>query len=182
MAEEIILPIEPQRRFNKRRLILVLVILLLAAVALFLLIHPLKPKEPVYKGIVPQNVARAVNFKVYYPDPAKLPAGYTLDKNSFTSPVKNGVAYTVSYDNGKKMVFSVQTKPADTELQSFNANYIPLKLDFQTSLGQGAIGAYQGETLASLPIINGPWIIVKAPADVNQEHLKQVLRSLKTDR
>jgi hypothetical protein len=135
-----------------------------------------KPASP-----VPASVSSNVNFKIYYPDQARLPAGYRLDLGSFRSPVKNGVAYSVSYGNGKKIVFSVQTKPSDQELQSFNTNYIPLKLDFQTALGQGEIGAYNGQTLASLPIVNGPWVVVTAPDDVNQDHLKHVMRSLKTD-
>lgn len=181
MAEEIIPPIAPQPRFRKIRLVQLALIVVLAAVVGYLLINPTAPKQSVYRGVVPQTIARAVNFKVYYPDPAKLPAGYVLDKNSFKNPVKNGVSYAVNYGDGQQLVFSVQPKPSDSELQAFTANYIPLKLDFQTPLGQGAIGAYQLKTLASLPIIKGPWVVVTAPGDVNQDNLKQILRSLKTD-
>jgi hypothetical protein len=129
--------------------------------------------------LVPKNIAQAVDFPVYYPDPAKLPAGYTLDLNSFSNPVKNGVAYKVGYGTGQKIVFSVQTKPADSELQSFNSNYIPLRIDVQTPVGQAAIGAYHSQTLASVPVINGPWIVITAPPDINQDQFKQVLNSLK---
>lgn len=136
-------------------------------------------KAAIRPSPVPVNISRAVNFKIYYPDQSKLPAGYVLDKNSFALPVKNGVAYSVSYDKGKKIVFSVQTKPVDSELQSFNANYIPLRVDVQTPLGQAEIGAYKGQTLASLPILNGPWIVITAPSDINQQQLKQVINSIK---
>jgi hypothetical protein len=179
MAEEIVLPIQPPSRSKKLWLAVLLVLLIGAGTAAFIFFKP--EKKPVYTGTVPQAIAQAVNYKVYYPEAAKLPAGYHLDNNSFKNPVKNGVAYTVSYGQAQHLVFSVQPKPSDAELQSFIANYIPLKLDFQTSLGQGSIGAYQGKTLASLPLINGPWVVVTAPPDVNQDHLKQILRSLKTD-
>lgn len=127
---------------------------------------------------VPKEVAQAVNFPVYYPDPKKLPAGYSLNTGSFSSPVKNGVSYSVSYGSGQKIVFSVQTKPSDNELQSFNGNYIPLRIDYQTPIGQAEIGAYHSQTLASLPVINGPWIVITAPSDINQDQLKQILNAI----
>jgi hypothetical protein len=182
MAEEVFVPLEPQKRSTKRWLLAVAGLLIVAgAMIACVAMRPTEKPKPEYNGVVPQVIAEKVSFKVYYPDPAKLPAGYALDKGSFQSPVPSGVAYKVNYGQGQSLVFSVQARPADSELQSFNANYIPLKLDFQTKLGQGAIGAYQGETLATLPILNGPWVIVRGPADVNQDQLKQILGSLKTD-
>jgi hypothetical protein len=140
--------------------------------------HTITPK-PVSNSPVPQAVAQSVNFPIYYPDSKKLPVGYTLNRNSFTSPVKNGVAYSLNYDNGKKIVFSVQVKPSDNELQSFNSSYIPLRIDYQTLVGQAEIGAYHNQTLVSLPIINGPWVVITAPPDINQDQLKQVISALK---
>lgn len=154
----------------------------LAGIIVFVLIHSDQPKKAAVKpaGPVPAQIAAAVPYKIYYPDQSKLPNGYTLDGHSFANPVKNGVSYAVNYGGGKKIIFSVQTKPSDNELQAFQSNFIPLKIDFQTPLGLGSIGAYRGQTLASLPIENGPWIVVTAPADINQEDLKQVFRSLKS--
>jgi hypothetical protein len=109
-----------------------------------------------------------------------LPPGYNLNTNSFNlSPDKKGVYYSVSYGANKKIVFSVQVKPTDNELQSFNSNYIPLRVDYQTPIGQAEIGAYHSQTLVSLPVINGPWIVITAPPDINQDQLKQVLRAIK---
>ena len=179
MAEEIILPVEPSRRSGKRWLILALTLLILAGVSYPYFISSKKSAKPV--NVIPVSISRKVGFKVYYPDQTKLPAGYTFDRNSVKSPVKNGVAYTVSYGAGSRLVFSVQARPSDQDLQTFTSNYIPLKLDFQTRLGQAEIGAYRGQALVSLPIVNGPWVIVTAPSDVNQDQLKQVIRSLKTD-
>jgi hypothetical protein len=158
-----------------------LILAVLAGVIVFMVIHTNQPQKAAVKpaGPVPSQIAAAVTYKIYYPDQAKLPAGYVLDRNSFANPVKNGISYSVNYDNDKKIVFSVQIRPSDNELQSFQSNFIPLSIDFQTPLGQGAIGAYHGQTLASLPIENGPWVVATAPADVNQDNLKQVLRALK---
>ncbi len=133
---------------------------------------------------VPKTIASSVSFSIYYPEQSKLPAGYTLDLNSFKQPVRNGVNYTVSYSNGHKLVFSLQPKPSATELQNFSANYIPLHITYHTSIGQALLGAYNTktgtETLVSLPA-NGSstWIILTAPYDINQDQLKQVLSALR---
>jgi hypothetical protein len=136
-----------------------------------------KPASP-----VPAVVSRAVSFPVYYPDRAKLPVGYTLDLNSFKTPVKNGVTYSVSYGN-QKLVFSLQLKPSNNELESFKTNYIPLRIDYQTPIGLAEIGAYNNhgnvQTLISLPTKTNTWIIITGPYDTNQDKLKQVLSSLK---
>lgn len=135
--------------------------------------------KPPVSSPVSESVNKSVNFPVYYPDQGKLPVGYALVVNSITSPVKNGVSYAVSYDNDKKIVFSVQAKPSDDELESFRSNFIPLRIAFQTALGQGEIGAYNNQTLVSLPVVNGPWIVITAPPDINQNQLKQVVHALK---
>jgi len=164
-------------------LIVVLVLFLVIAGTAVGWAHWHQPKKPAQAPFVPASISQAVDFPVYYPEQAKLPAGYTLDKGSFSSPVKNGVTYSVSYGANKKIVFSLQTKPSDNELQSFNSNYIPLRNDYQTPNGQAEIGAYNNhgtlETLASLPVSNGPWIIMTAPQDIDQNQLKQVIASLR---
>ncbi|HET7320232.1 MAG TPA: hypothetical protein VFI84_01435 [Candidatus Saccharimonadales bacterium] len=128
---------------------------------------------------VPKTVAQSVKFPVYYPDPKKLPKGYILDTDSFANPLNQGVQYAVGYDGGKKIVFTVQTKPSDNDLQAFNNSYIPLRIDYKTPLGQAEIGAYQLQTLVSVPINNGPWVIITAPGDINPADLKQILLALK---
>jgi hypothetical protein len=159
-----------------------LIVLVLAgalAGAVVLSQQPKKTRGPI--SPVPASISHAVNFKVYYPDQSKLPVGYIFDKNSFANPVKNGISYSVNYGNGSKIVFSLQTKPSDNELQTFNGNFIPLRIDIQTPLGQAESGVYREKTLASLPITNGPWVVVTAPKDINQQQLKQILSSLKAD-
>jgi hypothetical protein len=128
---------------------------------------------------VPKAIRQSVDFPVYYPDPKKLPSGYTLNLSSFKTPIKNGVTYSVSYGNGKQLVFSVQPKPSPAELQTFDGNYLPLKTTYQTPVGQAEIGAYNLKTLVSLPTSSSTWIIITAPPNINQGQLKQVLSSIK---
>jgi hypothetical protein len=169
------------RKSKQLRAIWIIVLLLIGAAAAGFWLHNRHTATPmqVSNSPVPRALAQSVNFPVYYPDPKKLPAGYTLNLGSFAAPVKNGVNYSVNYDNGKKIVFSVQLKPADSELQSFNSSYIPLRIDYQTPVGQAEIGSYHSKTLVSLPVINGPWIIITAPLDINQDQLKSVLSSIR---
>jgi hypothetical protein len=169
------------RKSKQLRFIWIIVLLLIGAAAAGFWLqnrHTATPM-PAANSPVPRALAQSVNFPIYYPDPKKLPPGYVLIRNSFTSPVRNGVTYSITYDNGKKIVFSVQTKPSDNELQSFNSSYIPLRIDYQAPVGQAEIGSYHSKTLVSLPVINGPWIIITAPLDINQNQLKSVLSSIR---
>lgn len=152
----------------------VVIAVLAAGIAWFFL----RPKSP-----VPSKIAKAVDFPVYYPDPKKLPAGYTLDTTSFKNPVSNGISYSVDYGNGQKLVFSLQDKPSSSELQDFNSNYIPLHNDYKTPVGQAELGAYNNhgttESLISLPTNGKTWIIITAPYNTDQTKLKQVLSALR---
>jgi hypothetical protein len=139
--------------------------------------------SPKNNSPVPAAIAQAVNFPVYYPDPKKLPAGYVLDTASFIKHSDKGITYSVDYDNGQKLVFSVQPKASASDLQNFNTSYIPLRIDYQTPIGQAEIGAYnnhgQTESLISLPTDTNAWIIITGPYSIDQSQLKQVLNSLK---
>ena len=132
---------------------------------------------------VPKDVSKKVSFIVYYPDPKKLPAGYTLDITSFSNPQKEAVLYSVKYDNNKKIVFSVQPKPSEDELQNFYSNYIPLRNQLDVSIGHAEIGAYNLKndlkTMVSLTTKTSTWLIITAPSDVNPDMLNQVLASLR---
>lgn len=175
-----------EKGVKKRWLLWLIIVFVIAGVATGAWLH-WRPHQthtlPKPASPVPAAVSQAVSFPVYYPDQAKLPAGYVLDLNSFKTPVKNGVAYSVSYGNNQKLVFSLQAKPSANELESFKANYIPLRIDYQTDIGQAEIGAYNNhgnvQTLISLPTKTNTWIIITAPYDTNQDKLKKVLNSLK---
>jgi hypothetical protein len=132
---------------------------------------------------VPKDIRKAVSFKVYYPDEAKMPKGYVLDKSSFRKAEGSVVLFSISYDNGRSMVVSEQPQPPQDIIEKFKTSAIPVSNKVSTYLGQAAIGAYNNgdkiQTVTSLPITNGPWLIITAPSDVNQDELKQVLQALK---
>jgi hypothetical protein len=106
-----------------------------------------------------------------------------LDLSSFSSPQQGTILYSVKYDTNKKIIFSIQAKPSDSEIQNFYTNYIPLRNHLKISLGNVEIGAYGTsdnlKTVASLPTNDGSWLIATAPPDINQNQLEQVLNSLK---
>jgi hypothetical protein len=128
---------------------------------------------------VPKSISSLVNFPIYYPDQKKLPAGYILIRDSFRSPIENGIGYTVNYGENQHIVFSVQKTPSDSEAQAFNDSYIPARTDYLTPLGQAEIGTYKSQLLVSLPIKNGSWLVITAPLDINIDQLKTVLQTLK---
>ena len=111
-----------------------------------------------------------------------MPPGYHLDTASFKSPETGVVLFSVSYGNARSMVFSETAKPSSDVLDKFNSSAIPVHTQINTPYGKAFIGAYgEGKslrTVASLPITNGPWLIVTAPSDINQDDLSKVLSAL----
>jgi len=167
-------------RFKKLKIVFIscLIIIILVVTGEFGRVIFIKNDSP-----VPKMVIKAVNYPIYYPDQKKLPSGYMLNINSFKNPVANGAYYTVTYNTGKQIIFSLQEKPSDRDLEAFINNYIVLHNDYQTSSGLAKIGAYNNhgvlETLISLPTNDKTWLIITAPPDINQNQLKQVLSSLR---
>ncbi|GEM_PF-625712 len=130
---------------------------------------------------VPKKIQSAVSFTVYYPDQKKLPAGYVLDMNSFSSG-QGAVVYTVNY-GGKKLFFSLQKKPTSLQIQGFYAKYLALHTSTQLAIGTATIGAInngkQVRSLVSIPTSSNAWILITGPPDVNQDQLNRVLRAIK---
>lgn len=130
---------------------------------------------------VPSQLTKDVNFPIYYPDPKKLPAGYTLDRGSFTSPAPGVILYAVNY-NGGKLIFSIQQKPSASELKSFNTQRIPLHTSLKTKVGEAVIGAIGNQSIVSLPTNSNAWIIVTAPYATDQAKLADVLNVLRSNK
>jgi hypothetical protein len=173
------------RKSKQLRFIWIIILLLIGAAAAGFWLHNRHTTTPMpaANSPVPKTLAQSVNFPIYYPDPKKLPAGYVLDSASFAKPVSQGIKYSVNYDKDQKMVFSLQPKPPAADLQNFNTNYIPLRIDYPTAVGQAEIGAYNNhgktESLISLPTKTNTWIIITAPYNIDQAKLKQVISSLR---
>lgn len=132
-------------------------------------------------SIVPKKIRKSVNFSVYYP--ASMPSGYMLDTNSFRLAEAGVVLFSVTNSNSKDIVFSEQQQPSNTEIDKFISSYLPLNSTVQLPLGMARVGAYGSapniRTVLSLPIYNGPWLIVTAPSEINQADLVKITDSLK---
>jgi hypothetical protein len=179
VTEDIVRPttMATSTRRNNRRILVtsVTVVILLAGLTLFF-IHNHRSGKP-----VPPEVQRAVNFPIYYPRQSDLPAGYTLDTTTIRLAQQGVVIYSVK-KGGQQLVFSEEETPDGNIIDKFTSSYIPLHNTITTDLGKAAIGAAgQGanlQTIVSLPISKGPWLIVTAPANTKQSEMKQILQSL----
>ncbi len=160
---------------NKKLIFALLAALLIAGLSVGIY------KASSHAGIVPQRVQKSVNFLIYYPNMGKLPAGYTLDTQSFRLAQPGVVLFAVTYDGSKSLVFSEEEKPSSEDINKFISSYIPVNTTQQLALGQAKIGAYGSapniRTLVSLPI-QGTWLIVTAPSDVSQNDIVTILQAL----
>ena len=164
---------------RKKRPVLtwIIVIVLVLGAAAGMYVWRFGPKSP-----VPKHIRNQVSFHIYYPDQNKMPAGYTLDIATFRIAQPGVVLFSVSYGNGRSMVFSEEAQPGGDVVSKFVSSAIPINNALSTPIGKATVGAYGSgkdlRTLASLPIANGPWLILTAPSDINQTDLINILRSL----
>ena len=111
-----------------------------------------------------------------------MPVGYKVDTSSFRTAESNVVLFSVNYSNGRSLVFSESEKPSGDVIDKFNASAIPIHTQVSTAVGKALVGAYGSgkdlRTIASLPITNGPWLIITAPSDINQADLEKVLQAI----
>lgn len=156
-------------------LAIVLVLLIVAGVGLWAYTQR-------YTGPFPADIRAKANFDLYYPDSAKLPPGYSLDKSSFTYAAEGpAVLYSVKFDDDQKWVFSIQPKPDSDAMEQFLKTQIPLHLETITPVGRAYLGAIKEKSVNSLPTDGNSWIIVTGPIDHDQEKLKLMLKALVID-
>jgi hypothetical protein len=126
---------------------------------------------------VPKSIKQSVDFPVYYPRQDKLPMDYKLDSDSFVKLTADVVSYSVS-SASDRLVFTVQKKPSDNEINSFNSQRIPIHIEFNTSVGKAEMGVIGKQTVVSLPTTDKSWIIITGPEKIDQNKLEKVLKSL----
>jgi hypothetical protein len=130
---------------------------------------------------VPTEIKKTVSFPIYYPEQSKLPPGYSLDNTSFRFAQPGVVVYAIQ-KGSQQLVFSEEETPGGNVVDKFTSSYIPLHNTITTDLGKAAVGAAgQGanlQTIVSLPITKGPWLIITAPADTKQSDVQQILQAL----
>ena len=131
---------------------------------------------------IPKSISSAVSYAVYYPANSRLPVGYSLDKSSIELVNPKVVILVVKYSGNNMVVFNEQANPGASVISQYQTNYIPIHTTVWTPLGNAILGAYNDghsiKTVASLPVTNGPWIIITAPSNINQTKLKEVLDSM----
>jgi len=162
--------------FSKRLFFLVALLLLAGLAAIGFC------KGVNHNGVVPKKIQNSVNFPIYYPDLKKLPTGYNLDPRSFRLAQAGVVLFTVTYGRGKDIIFSEEEQPSSKNIDKFISDYIPVNMSSELAVGQAKLGAYGPapniRTIASLPITKGPWLIITAPSDTNQNELVKILQAL----
>lgn len=126
---------------------------------------------------IPLSIRQSAGFSLYYPDPTKLPAGYSLDKNSI-SLSQQAVLLIVTNAKQQRIIMTIQKKPSDAAIQTFYRVHMPLTLPISTDIGPAAQGDLNNETVVSLPTSADAWILATAPLNVNQQQMAQVMKSL----
>jgi hypothetical protein len=160
------------KREKKKLLIIFAVLLVLASAAAYLLLKP--AKSP-----IPPDIKKSVSFPIYYPDPAQLAPGYSLQLSSFQVREK-ALLYSVTYaGNQKKLVISETAKPTPDVINFFLTQRIPLHYELHTPVGTASVGAIGSQTVISLVANDKTWLIITGPANLLQKQLEPVLKILK---
>ena len=132
---------------------------------------------------VPRDLRHAVSFPVYYPVTSGLPKGYVLNESSFKQASPGVIIYSIGRAGGQRLILSEEKQPGGNTINDFVKSYLPLNSSFDTKLGKAQMGAFGNppnlRNIVSLPIKNGPWLIITAPADTQQSDIKQIIQSLR---
>jgi hypothetical protein len=163
----------PKLKLKFKLIVVGLIVIAALLLGLYLITHPSsKVISP-----IPFRISQSVDFPVYYPINQKLPAGYSLQTNSISSN-NQAVLYAVSGPHGQNLSFSVQRKPAASSIQNFYTQHLPLHTTLNTAVGLATIGAIGSQAIVSLPTTGNAWVIITAPANINQPILDQIIKSL----
>jgi len=126
---------------------------------------------------IPGKVQAAAAYPVLYP--SKLPAGYTLKNTSFSTS-QDAIIYEADNASGGKIVFSVQSRPANFDFPAFYQHGLGGARPFQTPDGQAAVGTANGGLLGSF-VSSTSWALVTSPSGgltVSDFHF--ILQNIKT--
>ena len=162
---------EKKRKKRRLRLVLVMVILLAAAAGGGYWYKSNKLDSP-----VPVTIRASVNFPILYP--TKLPSGYHLDNNSYTSS-GNVVLYSAVNSSGTRIAFTDQQRLANFNFNTFYTQGLSNPTSFDTSIGQAAIGTATDKLLGSL-VTDQSWLLVSSTSkSVGSADLKLILSNAK---
>jgi hypothetical protein len=148
---------------------------LIAAIAVgvgVLLLAPLLSKSP-----VPAEIADKALFDVYYP--SRLPAGYTIDQDSFQFVENDVLVFSAKKADGSGTIaFTEQAKPEDYDFNEFNKG-----LNKPQKLHSGDYTAILGQLGDNQPILSvtsdSTWVLVRSEARVSAQDYKTIAGGLK---
>lgn len=161
------------RGIFKKLFIFLLVLVFLTAAGYFGYLYKQK------QTIVPANIKKEASIPILYPN--KLPAGYKIDKNSFSVTQGNLITYYAADTNNNKMVFTVQAKPSNFDFAKFYAQGLTNTNKFTTPLGEGVIGKASGRLVGSLTTGN-TWVLISSNSNsVTADKIQYALQNLKVN-
>jgi len=131
---------KPKRRLWRKFAVVIVILAALAAGGVYAY-----PKYVNANPFSPDIQANA-GLALFYP--AKLPAGYTIDKKSMN--LTNGVVLYAANKGNLRLVFTQQKLPTDLDFTNFYKQQLPGAQQFDTPFGQAVIGKNGDRYLGSL--------------------------------
>lgn len=122
---------------------------------------------------IPATIIEQSSFPLAYPE--DLPAGYHLDKNSFS--FKAGILTFTASKGQKNLIFTEQSKPANFKIENLGSTGLANPTPVIVKSGQAVIGTL-GVTTVSALITETTLVIISSPYEFTPGELKYVLQSL----
>lgn len=143
-------------RSKKTGIGIVAMIVVLCGIAAFLVLTIRQNSGP-----IPQKYTDGLTITLYYP--TRLPAGYTVDRNSFERQ-EDTLIFSIASPKGRNVSVSQQAAPADVPTRTTTATPVPIALpgerNFYTTAGQAHIGLWGDKYVSDIITPNGTWIVL----------------------
>ncbi|HVS78942.1 MAG TPA: hypothetical protein VHD84_01475 [Candidatus Saccharimonadales bacterium] len=156
-----------RRFFSKMSLAILILIIIIAAAATGWWIS--RSTSP-----IPDKISSEVLFPLYYP--ASLPAGYSIDQNSFDLD-NEVVVFGAKNSSGKTIAITEQPKPDNFDFDTFYSQHLSATKQVVTRSGNAVIGLMNTNPVASLAT-DKTWVIVTFPANMPANNVEQTTESL----
>jgi hypothetical protein len=123
------------------------------------------------------NIQTSAAFKLFYP--AKLPAGYIVDKSTidFTSGV---LKYAAINSSGRRLVFTMQKIAPQFNFNEFYKAQLKDSREITTPYGKAVIGKNSNRNLGSMAV-DTTWLLLSTnSSEVTADEMALVFQNLKT--
>jgi hypothetical protein len=128
---------------------------------------------------IPTKIIGSVDFTVYYP--TNLPAGFKLDKHSFSIPQYDVIVFDLANNKSEKIYLSEEPRPSTFNFGGYYKNFTD---EQSTIIGSGTIVVGRinnGETEVGSLATNKTWLLTNTTAAVPLSQLSNMLNSLLID-